>query len=203
MSGFLIAALVFVVIVAAAVALLGAANRRQAEGATGASTLGREAIRRDKAARKERAAQEASAPPTGREIERVAVAERSTDLEKAPASLPAEWVAPDPEAYDESRRAFLNRSIVALMGLGIAGFAAGAFTAFLWPTGSSGFGSKIRVGKISDENIYYLMSRGLSEEQAIEMIVNGFMDTVTKELPLEYAVELNKLITLEIEGGLG
>ena len=75
MSGFLIAALVFVVIVAAAVALLGAANRRQADGATGASTLGREAIRRDKAARRERAAQEASAPPTGREIERVAVAD--------------------------------------------------------------------------------------------------------------------------------
>ena len=60
-----------------------------------------------------------------------------------------------------------------------------------------------RVGKISDENIYYLMSRGLSEEQAIEMIVNGFMDTVTKELPLEYAVELNKLISLEIESSLG
>ena len=57
---------------------------------------------------------------------------------------------PDPEVLDESRRGFLNRSIIALMGLGVAGFAAGAFTAFLWPTGSSGFGSKIRVGKISD-----------------------------------------------------
>ena len=60
-----------------------------------------------------------------------------------------------------------------------------------------------RAGKISDENIYYLMSRGLSEEQAVELIINGFMDDVTKELPLEYAVELNKLITLEITGGLG
>lgn len=60
-----------------------------------------------------------------------------------------------------------------------------------------------RVGKISDENIFYLMSRGLSEEEAVEMIVNGFMEPVTKELPLEYAVELNKLITLEIEGSLG
>lgn len=150
MSGFLIAALVFVVIVAAAVAMLGAANRRQAEGATGTASLGSEAVKRDKAARKELAAKEVSAPPTGREIERVALAERSTDLEKAPAALPAEWVAPDPEAYDESRRAFVNRSIVALMGISIGAFAAGAFTAFLWPTGSSGFGSKIRVGKISD-----------------------------------------------------
>ncbi len=60
-----------------------------------------------------------------------------------------------------------------------------------------------RVGKISDENIFYLMSRGLSEEEAVEMIVNGFLEPVTKELPIEYAVELNKLITLEIEGSLG
>lgn len=60
-----------------------------------------------------------------------------------------------------------------------------------------------RVGKISDENIFYLMSRGLSEEEAIELIVNGFMDDITKELPVEYAVELNKLITLEIESNLG
>jgi Fe-S cluster assembly protein SufB len=60
-----------------------------------------------------------------------------------------------------------------------------------------------RVGRISDENIFYLMSRGLSEEQAVEMIVNGFLEPITKELPVEYAVELNKLITLEIEGSLG
>lgn len=60
-----------------------------------------------------------------------------------------------------------------------------------------------RVGRISEENIYYLRSRGLTEEQAIEMIVNGFMEEVTRELPVEYAVELNKLITLEIEGSLG
>jgi len=60
-----------------------------------------------------------------------------------------------------------------------------------------------RVGKISEENIFYLMSRGLSEAGAVEMIVNGFLEPITKELPVEYAVELNKLITLEIEGSLG
>jgi len=60
-----------------------------------------------------------------------------------------------------------------------------------------------RVGRISDENIFYLMSRGLTAQEAVEMIVNGFLEPVTKELPVEYAVELNKLITMEIEGSLG
>ncbi len=59
------------------------------------------------------------------------------------------------------------------------------------------------VGKISNEQIFYLMSRGLTEEQATQMIVNGFIEPIVKELPIEYAVELNRLIELEIEGGLG
>ncbi|MSR86138.1 Fe-S cluster assembly protein SufB [Candidatus Woesearchaeota archaeon] len=56
------------------------------------------------------------------------------------------------------------------------------------------------VGKIGEEEIFYLMSRGLNEEQAVQMIVNGFIEPIVKALPLEYAVELNKLIELEIEG---
>ena len=56
------------------------------------------------------------------------------------------------------------------------------------------------VGKIGDEEIFYLMSRGLSHEEAVNMIVSGFIEPVSKALPLEYAVELNKLIALEIEG---
>jgi Fe-S cluster assembly protein SufB len=56
------------------------------------------------------------------------------------------------------------------------------------------------VGKIQDDQIFYLMSRGLSEDEAIKMIVAGFIGPVTKALPLEYAVELNKLIEMEIEG---
>ena len=59
------------------------------------------------------------------------------------------------------------------------------------------------VGKIGDEEIFYLMSRGLSEEQAIQMVVAGFIEPVVKQLPLEYAVELNKLIELEMEGTVG
>ncbi|MCH8945624.1 MAG: Fe-S cluster assembly protein SufB [Nanoarchaeota archaeon] len=55
------------------------------------------------------------------------------------------------------------------------------------------------VGKIQEEQLFYLMSRGLSEEEATKMIVSGFIEPVVKELPLEYAVELNRLIELEIE----
>ena len=59
------------------------------------------------------------------------------------------------------------------------------------------------VGKINDEQVFYLMSRGLGEEAATQMIVSGFIEPVVKELPLEYAVELNRLIQLEMEGSLG
>ena len=59
------------------------------------------------------------------------------------------------------------------------------------------------VGKISDEQLFYLQSRGLTEEEAAAMIVNGFIEPVTKELPMEYAVELNRLIQLEMAGSIG
>ena len=59
------------------------------------------------------------------------------------------------------------------------------------------------VGKISDDQIFYLQSRGISKEQAMQMIVSGFIEPLIKELPLEYAVEMNRLIELEMEGSLG
>ena len=59
------------------------------------------------------------------------------------------------------------------------------------------------VGKISDEQIFYLMSRGLNEEQAKQIVVSGFIEPIIKQLPLENAAELNKLIELEMEGSLG
>ena len=58
------------------------------------------------------------------------------------------------------------------------------------------------VGKIGEEDLFYLMSRGLSENEATKLIVAGFIEPVIKELPLEYAVELNKLIELEIENSV-
>ena len=60
-----------------------------------------------------------------------------------------------------------------------------------------------RVGKLSTEKIFYLMSRGIKEEDAVQMIVAGFIEPIIKELPLEYAVELNKLIQLEMVGAVG
>ena len=59
------------------------------------------------------------------------------------------------------------------------------------------------VGSISDETIFYLMSRGVSEADAKKMIVSGFIEPIVKALPLEYAIEFNKLIELEMEGSLG
>lgn len=60
-----------------------------------------------------------------------------------------------------------------------------------------------RVSKISQEQLFYLMSRGLSEAEASMMIVNGFLEPLVKQLPMEYAVELNRLIELEMEGSVG
>ena len=59
------------------------------------------------------------------------------------------------------------------------------------------------VSKIGDEQLFYLMSRGLSEDAAATMVVRGFIEPIAKELPLEYAVELNRLIELEMEGSVG
>ena len=60
-----------------------------------------------------------------------------------------------------------------------------------------------RVSRISEEQLYYLMSRGFSEGEAATMIVNGFLDPLVKQLPMEYAMELNRLIELEMEGSVG
>jgi len=64
-------------------------------------------------------------------------------------------------------------------------------------------GHEATVSKIGEEQLFYLMSRGLSEEEARKMIVSGFVEPITKALPIEYAVEFNKLIELEMENALG
>ena len=65
------------------------------------------------------------------------------------------------------------------------------------------FSHEAKIGKISDKSIFYLMTRGLSEEDAKAMIVRGFAEPIPKELPIEYAVEMNNLINLELEGAIG
>lgn len=64
------------------------------------------------------------------------------------------------------------------------------------------FSHEAKIGKISDKAIFYLMSRGLNEEDAKALIVRGFASPISKQLPMEYAVEMNRLIALELEGGL-
>ena len=64
-------------------------------------------------------------------------------------------------------------------------------------------GHEASVSKLNDEQIFYLQSRGLEQAEAAALIVRGFLEPVAKELPLEYAVELNRLIELEMEGSVG
>ncbi|MEE4195466.1 MAG: Fe-S cluster assembly protein SufB [Anaerolineae bacterium] len=64
-------------------------------------------------------------------------------------------------------------------------------------------GHEASVSKVSEAQLFYLMSRGLSEEEAIGMIVSGFIEPLVKELPMEYAVEMNRLIQLQMEGSVG
>jgi Fe-S cluster assembly protein SufB len=64
-------------------------------------------------------------------------------------------------------------------------------------------GHEATVSKVSDDQLFYLMSRGLSEDEAMAMIVRGFVEPIARELPMEYALELNRLIELQMEGAVG
>ena len=70
-------------------------------------------------------------------------------------------------------------------------------------TNQADVGHEAKIGRISDDAVFYLMSRGMPEEEAKSLIVSGFADSVSKELPLEYAVEMNNLIRLEMVGAIG
>ena len=77
-----------------------------------------------------------------------------------------------------------------------------------WPTQEihqkdARIGHEATVSRVSQDQLFYLMSRGLSEEQAMGMIVNGFIEPVTRTLPMEYAVEWSRLIELQMEGSVG
>jgi len=139
-SAAIIAIAVGAVVLLAAVVLLTAARKSDVRGA---GALSRETRRRDKDA-----GADLPAGPSGRAVERAAVEARTEAA--APASPPSVWVPPDREALAVSRRQFLNRANVALMGAGLGGFAAASFTAFLWPTAAPVFGGKVNVGKLED-----------------------------------------------------
>jgi Fe-S cluster assembly protein SufB len=64
-------------------------------------------------------------------------------------------------------------------------------------------GHEASVSKISEDQLFYLMSRGMTEDEAMAMIVRGFVEPIARELPMEYALELNRLIELQMEGAVG
>jgi len=64
-------------------------------------------------------------------------------------------------------------------------------------------GHEASVSKLGEDQLFYLMSRGIAEEDASKMVVNGFVEPIVKELPMEYAIELNRLIELQMEGSVG
>ena len=68
---------------------------------------------------------------------------------------------------------------------------------------NASIGHEATVSKVGAEKLFYLMSRGLTAEQAMSMIVNGFIEPITKTLPMEYAVELNRLVEISMEGSVG
>lgn len=144
----IIAVAIAVLVVLAGIAVIAATRRRDTGLAVG--ELSRETRKRDRS-RSAEAEAAAAAAPTGREVERAAVAARSgsTEVVKADTAPPAPFVPPDPETIGVSRRQFFNRSIFAFMGLGITGFGT-AVIAFLWPTASGGFGSRINLGPVEE-----------------------------------------------------
>ena len=64
-------------------------------------------------------------------------------------------------------------------------------------------GHEATVSKVSDDQFFYLQSRGMAEDEAMAMIVRGFVEPIARELPMEYALELNRLIELQMEGAVG
>jgi cytochrome b6-f complex iron-sulfur subunit len=143
----IIAIAIGVVVVLGAISFFTLARRSDVRGA---GALSGETARRDKAARK--SAEPVVTQTTAADVEAAGVAARSssTEIETRPAPEIVQWTPPDPEIIGVTRRQFFNRATVSLMSVSLAGFAAAAFVAFLWPSGTGGFGGQITVGKIGN-----------------------------------------------------
>jgi cytochrome b6-f complex iron-sulfur subunit len=146
-----VAIVVIAVVVLAAILVFANARRRDRDAAIG--TLSRETIERDRSedAIREVLGDDAPAPAaTGRDVERAAALERRRVVVPATVSAPKPPAVPvDDETYGVSRRQFLNRGIVTMMSVSLGGFGL-SLLAFLWPSLSGGFGSKIRAGKLDE-----------------------------------------------------
>jgi cytochrome b6-f complex iron-sulfur subunit len=141
----IIAIAIGVVVVLGAISFFTLARRSDVRGA---GALSGETVQRDKAARK--SAEPVATQTTASDVEAAGVAARSTSKEVAarPEAQVVAWTPPDPEIIGVTRRQFFNRATVSLMSVSLAGFAAAAFVAFLWPSGTGGFGGAITVGKL-------------------------------------------------------
>jgi cytochrome b6-f complex iron-sulfur subunit len=146
----LIAIALLAVVVLAAISLLTLARRSDVRGA---GALSAETVRSDRRARAEQQTEDARAASAAEAAEAAGREARagttSTAVQTVTAAPPAPWSPPDPEALGVSRRQFLNRATVSLMGAGIGAFAAASFVAFLWPAATGGFGSKVNIGNIN------------------------------------------------------
>ena len=148
------ATLVILIAVAAAVVLGGVAfaSLARRSDVRGAGALSAETVKRDAEARRDERETVDVGATTAREVEAEAAAARAgtglapieSDTELAP------WTPPDPEELGVSRRQFFNRASISLMAAGLGSFAAASFVAFLWPSGTGGFGGKVNVGRIDE-----------------------------------------------------
>ena len=137
---------IIILVILAAVMVLATALRRNGDRAIG--DVSGETLRSDRRGRK---AKHEQGIPAGRMVEQSAETERiSKDLVPSSKGEVAVFTPPDPETIGVNRRQFLNRSAVTLTAFSAATFGAASMVAYLWPTGSSGFGSKINMGKIAD-----------------------------------------------------
>ncbi|MEO6714244.1 MAG: Rieske 2Fe-2S domain-containing protein, partial [Mycobacteriales bacterium] len=141
----IIAIAIGVVVVLGAISFFTLARRSDVRGA---GALSGETVQKDKAAR--RSAEPVTTQITASDAEAAGVAARSTTTAVAvrPDADIVTWTPPDPEVMGVTRRQFFNRATVSLMSVSLAGFAAAAFVAFLWPSGTGGFGGSVTVGKI-------------------------------------------------------
>ena len=143
----IIAIAIGVVVVLGAVSFFTLARRSDVRGA---GALSGETVQRDKSAR--RSAEPVSTQTTAADVEAAGLASRtsSTAVAVRPETEVVAWTPPDPDVIGVSRRQFFNRATVSLMSVSLAGFAAASFVAFLWPSGTGGFGGAITVGKVGN-----------------------------------------------------
>jgi cytochrome b6-f complex iron-sulfur subunit len=143
----IIAIAIGVVVVLGAVSFFTLARRSDVRGA---GALSGETVQRDKAARK--SAEPVATQTTAADVEAAGLASRSgsTAVAVRTDTEVVAWTPPDPEVVAVTRRQFFNRATVSLMSVSLAGFAAASFVAFLWPSGTGGFGGAITVGKLGN-----------------------------------------------------